>query len=92
MFEAVGVVDVEVGWQWNVVVVGVVNCKLPVEVCCLEVAADEGLVVIELKVGAVPGHLHRGAVTTCLPAVQICEPPTAMPCRLFLDMLDSMAS
>ena len=59
---AVGVVHVEVGWQWNVVVIGVVNCKLPVEVCCLEVAADEGLVVIELKVGAIPGHLHRAAV------------------------------
>ena len=40
------VVDVEVAWQWNVVVVGVVNCKVPVEVACVEVAADEGQVTL----------------------------------------------
>ena len=39
---AVGVVDVEVAWQWNVVVGGVVNCKLPVEVGCVEVARTKG--------------------------------------------------
>ena len=62
---AVGVVDVEVAWQWNVVVVGVVNCKLPVEAGCVEVAADEGLVVTELEVDTVPGDPHQNFRRGC---------------------------
>ena len=65
---AVGVVDAEVAWQWNVVVVGVVNCKLPVEVGCVEVAADEGLVMTELEVDTVPGDPHGGSEES-LPAL-----------------------
>ena len=63
VLEVVAVVDVEVAWwKWSVGVVGVVNCKLPVEVGCGDgVAALAGLLVTELEVETVPGDTNGGS-------------------------------